>query len=139
MILENNFLIELKSVERMSSVYSKQVLTYLKLLNLPSGLLINFGAPTFKEGCKRIVNQHPSLAASRESKQNLSFSRFQCAPEGICPGAWAVSLAGELADGSRARAVECFFGAIEDFEAHGYSAGADAIYGVLYPNLVWVA
>ena len=50
MILENNLLIELKSVERMSSVYSKQVLTYLKLLNLPSGLVINFGAPTFKEG-----------------------------------------------------------------------------------------
>ena len=65
MIVENNLLIELKSVERMSSVYSKQVLTYLKLLNLPSGLLINFGAPTFNEGCKRIVNQHPSLASLR--------------------------------------------------------------------------
>ena len=47
---------ELKSVEQLAPVHAKQVLTYLKLLDLPLGLLINFGAPTLKEGCKRIVN-----------------------------------------------------------------------------------
>ena len=43
----------------------KQVLTYLRLLNLPLGLLINFGASTFKEGCKRIVRNHKDFASSR--------------------------------------------------------------------------
>lgn len=73
LIIENSFLIELKSVEILSSVHGKQVLTYLKLLNFPLGLLINFGAATFKEGCKRIVNQHTNFASSRlrvhQSKQ----------------------------------------------------------------------
>jgi GxxExxY protein len=39
-------------------VHPKQLLTYLRLLHLPVGLLINFGAATFKEGVKRIVNNH---------------------------------------------------------------------------------
>jgi GxxExxY protein len=65
-ILVNNVLvIELKSVETLASVHYKQLLTYLRLLHLPLGLLINFGAATFKEGCKRIVNNHKSFASSR--------------------------------------------------------------------------
>lgn len=56
LLVEGRLLIELKSVETMLPVHSKQVLTYLRLLNLPMGLLINYGAPTFKAGCKRIVN-----------------------------------------------------------------------------------
>ena len=55
-IVEDRLLIELKSVENLLPVHSKQVLTYLRLLKLPLGLLINYGAPTFKDGCKRIVN-----------------------------------------------------------------------------------
>ena len=65
LIVEGRLLIELKSVENLLPVHSKQVLTYLRLLNLPLGLLINFGAPTFKEGCKRIVNGSQSFEASR--------------------------------------------------------------------------
>ena len=49
-------LIELKSVERLSPLHSKQVLTYLRLLNLPLGILMNFGGATFKEGVRRIAN-----------------------------------------------------------------------------------
>jgi iron complex transport system substrate-binding protein len=48
--------VELKSIEKIAPVHSKQVLTYLKLLHLRVGLLINFGAPTIKEGLKRIIN-----------------------------------------------------------------------------------
>ncbi|MGB0416400.1 MAG: GxxExxY protein, partial [Coraliomargarita sp.] len=65
LLIENKLLIELKSVEALVSVHGKQVLTYLRLLNLPVGLLINYGAATFKEGCKRIVNQHTDFASSR--------------------------------------------------------------------------
>lgn len=64
-IVEDRLLIELKSVEYLVPVHSKQVLTYLRLLKLPLGLLINFGAPTFKDGCKRIVNNHRDLQNSR--------------------------------------------------------------------------
>ena len=63
-IVEDRLLIELKSVENLMPVHSKQVLTYLRLLKLPLGLLINFGAPTFKDGCKRIVNGHRETHSS---------------------------------------------------------------------------
>jgi len=64
LIIEGIVLVELKSVENLAPVHSKQVLTYLRLLGLPLGLLINFGAATFKEGCKRIVNGPQSFASS---------------------------------------------------------------------------
>ncbi|NCC31566.1 MAG: GxxExxY protein [Chloroflexia bacterium] len=65
LLIEGRLLVELKSVEQLAPVHSKQVLTYLRLLRLPLGLLINFGAPTFKAGIKRIVNNHTAFAASR--------------------------------------------------------------------------
>ncbi|SIN59583.1 GxxExxY protein [Parasphingorhabdus marina DSM 22363] len=64
-VVGNKLLIELKSTERHMPVHAKQVLTYLRLMQLPLGLLMNFGAPTFKEGCKRIVNNHSDFASSR--------------------------------------------------------------------------
>jgi GxxExxY protein len=65
LIVEGKLLIELKSIERLAPVHAKQTLTYIRLLQLPIGLLINFGAPTFKEGIERIVNRHSSFASSR--------------------------------------------------------------------------
>lgn len=56
LLVEESLLIELKAVETILPVHSRQVLTYLRLLNLPAGLLINFGAEIFKEGIKRVVN-----------------------------------------------------------------------------------
>ncbi len=65
LLVEGRLLVELKSVETLAPVHGKQVLTYLRLLNLPLGLLMNFGAATFKEGVKRIVNNHSDFASSR--------------------------------------------------------------------------
>lgn len=59
LIINSQVLVELKSIERLEPVHSKQTLTYLKLTNLPLGLLINFGAPFLKEGINRIVNNLP--------------------------------------------------------------------------------
>jgi iron complex transport system substrate-binding protein len=56
LIVENAVIVELKSVEHLAPVHSKQVLTYLRLLDFRLGLLINFGAPVIKDGIKRIVN-----------------------------------------------------------------------------------
>jgi len=58
LVVENSLIIELKSVEKNAPVHGKQLLTYLRLMDLPVGLLINFGAPTFKEGVRRILNNH---------------------------------------------------------------------------------
>ena len=57
LIVENCVIVELKSVEELSRVHSKQLLTYLRLLDYRLGLLINFGAPVIKEGIRRIVNR----------------------------------------------------------------------------------
>ena len=54
---------ELKSVEKLAPAHSKQLLTYLRLMRLPVGLLINFGAATLKEGVHRIVNNLPPSAS----------------------------------------------------------------------------
>jgi len=56
LLVEDTVIVELKSVEKLAPVHSKQVLTYLRLMNLHIGLLINFGAPTLKEGLRRIAN-----------------------------------------------------------------------------------
>jgi GxxExxY protein len=55
-LVERQLVIELKSVERLAPVHGKQILTYLRFMNLPLGLLMNFGAPMFKDGLKRVVN-----------------------------------------------------------------------------------
>ena len=56
LLVEDQLLIELKSVERNAAVHGKQVLTYLRLMNLPLGLLMNFGMATFKDGLQRVAN-----------------------------------------------------------------------------------
>ena len=56
LIVENSVIIELKSVEKMSSVHKKQLLTYLRLADKKLGLLINFGEVLLKNGITRIVN-----------------------------------------------------------------------------------
>lgn len=65
LVVDNRVIVELKSVERLASVHSKQLLTYLKLTNMPVGLLINFGAATLREGLHRVVNGLPASASPR--------------------------------------------------------------------------
>lgn len=64
LLVEGTLIIEVKSVERFAPVHGKQLLTYLRLTKQPVGLLMNFGAPTFREGLKRIVNNHSDVASS---------------------------------------------------------------------------
>jgi GxxExxY protein len=56
LIVEKRVIIELKSVERLQPVHSKQLLTYLRLTDFRLGLLINFGENLLKDGFKRVVN-----------------------------------------------------------------------------------
>ncbi|MBZ5553984.1 MAG: GxxExxY protein [Acidobacteriia bacterium] len=76
LLVEGKVVVELKSVETFAPAQGKQLLTYLRLLNLPLGLLINFGAATFKEDVKRVVNNHRDFASSRlRVNQELARSR----------------------------------------------------------------
>ena len=58
LLVERELVIELKSTERESALYPKQLLTYLRLMGLPLGLLMNFGQETFKQSIQRVVNDH---------------------------------------------------------------------------------
>ena len=58
LLVEGGLVVELKSIERLVPVHSRQVLTYLRLMQLPLGILINFGQPMFKDGLKRIANEY---------------------------------------------------------------------------------
>lgn len=64
-VVNDLLIIEIKSVERVAPVHGKQLLTYLRLAKLPVGLLMNFGGATFKEGLRRVVNNHTDFATSR--------------------------------------------------------------------------
>ena len=49
-------IVELKSVEKLHPVHSKQLLTYLRVTDRKLGLLINFGERLIKDGIKRVAN-----------------------------------------------------------------------------------
>ncbi len=56
-LVENKVLIEIKSVERLTEVHHKQVLTYLKLSGLKLGLLVNFNDVNINNAIHRKVNK----------------------------------------------------------------------------------
>jgi len=56
LIVGGKLIVELKSVEEMKPVFAKQLLTYLRLSGLKLGLLLNFGAPSLKNGIERVAN-----------------------------------------------------------------------------------
>jgi GxxExxY protein len=57
-LIAERLLIELKAVERIIPVHKAQVITYLKLMRLPLGLLINFNEVLIKDGIRRVLNLH---------------------------------------------------------------------------------
>jgi len=60
LIVENTVALELKCKEALHPVDEAQLLSHLRLLNLPIGLLINFHVVTLKDGLKRMVNNTSS-------------------------------------------------------------------------------
>jgi GxxExxY protein len=60
LIVDDCLIVEIKSVETLLPVHSKQLLTYLRLMDMPLGLLINFGGERLNQGLRRIVNNHNS-------------------------------------------------------------------------------
>ena len=60
LLVGGNLVLEIKSVEKLSNLHAKQLLTYLRLTRRTVGLLLNFSGETMKEGIRRVVNNHPS-------------------------------------------------------------------------------
>jgi GxxExxY protein len=56
LLVEHAVIVELKSVEKLSPVHAKQLLTYLRLSNKSLGLLINFNVAVLRDGITRISN-----------------------------------------------------------------------------------
>ncbi|MBR4312287.1 MAG: GxxExxY protein, partial [Bacteroidaceae bacterium] len=56
LLVNDELIVELKSVEELKPVHYKQLLTYLKLMNKHVGLLINFNVNDLMDGIKRVVN-----------------------------------------------------------------------------------
>jgi GxxExxY protein len=57
LIVDERVIIEIKSVEALAPVHKRQLLTYLKLMDLRLGLLINFNVELMKSGIHRVVNK----------------------------------------------------------------------------------
>jgi|SRR6185295_254218 len=56
-LVEGRVVVEIKAVEALSANHVAQLLTYLRLLNLQRGLLLNFNVPILKDGIKRVSNE----------------------------------------------------------------------------------
>ncbi len=54
-LVENQLILELKSVEQIKGIHEAQLLTYMKLAGVKIGLLINFNNTKLKDGIKRFV------------------------------------------------------------------------------------
>ena len=56
LLVENEIIVELKAVERLTRIHEAQLLSYLKLSNKKIGLLLNFNVLRLRDGVKRMVN-----------------------------------------------------------------------------------
>jgi GxxExxY protein len=55
-VIDEKVIVELKTVERLLPVHDAQVLTYLKLSGIRTGLLLNFYSPMLKDGIRRFIH-----------------------------------------------------------------------------------
>ena len=62
-VVEGRLIIEVKSLDRLAPIHSKQLLTYLRIFEQPIGLLMNFGAELFRDGVRRIINNRSDYVA----------------------------------------------------------------------------
>ena len=62
--IEDEVIVELKSVESLLPVYESQVLSYLRFMHKKVGLLLNFNEPILKSGIRRFVMENKSNGTS---------------------------------------------------------------------------
>jgi GxxExxY protein len=57
-LIDRRLIVEIKCIEQLGKVHARQLLTYLRLMEQPVGLLLNFSGLTMKEGVRRLVNEY---------------------------------------------------------------------------------
>lgn len=57
-LVEERLVLEIKAVDLLTKAHAKQLLTYLRIIKQPVGLLLNFNGATMKEGIRRMVNDY---------------------------------------------------------------------------------
>jgi len=67
LLVNSKVVVELKSVEKLSPVCNKVLLTYLRIADVRIGLLINFGEELLKNGIHRIANKYEEEDSCRNS------------------------------------------------------------------------
>jgi GxxExxY protein len=72
LLVEARLVIEVKAVERIHPVHLAQVITYLKLVRCPAGLILNFNAVTLRAGLKRV--DHPDVYAQKHLDRSIGVS-----------------------------------------------------------------
>ena len=65
LLIENEVIVEIKSVEKLLPIHKAQLMSYLKLSDCKVGLLINFNVEILKDGIQRVVNNFPILSVLR--------------------------------------------------------------------------
>ena len=55
LLIEDNLIVEIKSVDKLIPIHSSQLMTYMRLLRVSAGLLINFNVQTLLQGLRRIL------------------------------------------------------------------------------------
>jgi GxxExxY protein len=63
LIVENQVIVELKSVEKLIKVHDAQLLTYLRLAGMDRGLIINFNSSPLIDGIRRLALTHSAVTA----------------------------------------------------------------------------
>ena len=58
LLIDRTLTLEIKSVDALTNLHAKQLLTYLRLTGRTLGLLLNFSGETMKEGIRRVANNH---------------------------------------------------------------------------------
>ncbi len=56
LLVNNQVIVELKSIKKIEPIHDAQLLTYLKLANKKYGLLLNFNVPVMRQGIRRLLN-----------------------------------------------------------------------------------
>ena len=56
LLVEDELVVELEAVERLSPIHTAQILSYLKAGAFQLGLLINFNVPTLRQGIRRVIS-----------------------------------------------------------------------------------
>ena len=81
-VIDNALIVEIKSAERLLPIHTAQVLTYLRLVNIRHGLLMNFNVPFMKDGVKSILNASAPRIPDRQIVADAGASHVDGRPTG---------------------------------------------------------